>query len=86
MPAGRWEKFWQRSMALAFPCMIVSLALDPTLRQTLIGLWDDPTALRLLFFSSSALLFVGLARNSSRLRQLAERRPLHGESGRTPRR
>lgn len=71
-----WEKFWQRSIGVALPCVILSVALDRNLRETLMSLWDNPAPLRLLFFISSAFLCVGLARNSARLRKRAASHPV----------
>jgi len=67
-----WEKLWRGSMGVALPVAYVSAVMDRTLITTVTGLWESLTPWRLLFFLSSAFLLVGLARNSSRLRKLAE--------------
>ncbi|MBM4122401.1 MAG: hypothetical protein FJ249_07410 [Nitrospira sp.] len=67
-----WEKLWRGSMGVALPVAFVSAAMDRTLITTVTGLWENLTPWRLLFFLSSAFLLAGLARNSSRLRKLAE--------------
>jgi hypothetical protein len=66
------EKLWRGSMGVALPVAFVSAIMDRTLITTVTGLWENLTPWRLLFFLSSAFLLAGLARNSSRLRKLAE--------------
>ena len=80
---GQWnaDKLWQWGMGLALPVAIGSACADRRLLEALTALWDDPTPERLTFLLSSAVLLVGLARNSARLRMLLESRP---EAGRTP--
>jgi hypothetical protein len=70
-----WEKIWRGSMGVALPVALVSAIMDRTLITTVIGLWENLTAWRWLFFLSSAVLLVGLARNSARLRKLVESQP-----------
>lgn len=67
-----WEKLWRGSMGIALPVALVSAVMDRTLITTVTGLWENLTPWRVLFFLSSAFLLVGLARNSTRLRKLAE--------------
>jgi hypothetical protein len=59
-------------MGIALPVALVSAVMDHTLIATVTGLWENLTPWRVLFFLSSAFLLVGLARNSTRLRKLAE--------------
>ncbi|MEW6247383.1 MAG: hypothetical protein AB1555_11850 [Nitrospirota bacterium] len=72
---ARWnqETFWQRSLGVVFPCVMVSMLMDRELTITLLDLWEDPSPWRMLFFVSLAFLIVGLARNTARLRTLTER-------------
>lgn len=67
-----WEKIWRGSMGIALPVALASAIMDRTLITTVMGLWENPTSWRLLFFFSSAFLLAGLARNSARLRKLLE--------------
>lgn len=83
---GRWnqETFWQRSLGVVFPCVMLSMFMDRELMITLLDLWEDPSPWRLLFFGSLAFLIVGLTRNTARLRALTERQAAEAGSASPP--
>lgn len=73
MASWDWDKIWQGTMAVALPIGMGAAAADPTLKETFLGLWEDLTPARALFFLSLAIICVGFTRNSARLRQLRQR-------------
>lgn len=73
MASWDWDKIWQGMMAVALPIGMGAVAADPLLKEALLGLWEDLTPARALFFLSVAILCVGFTRNSARLKQLRQR-------------